>query len=44
MKLFKLAALFVIATIPILLKKNEKPVEVVGVETDHIFDAELSAD
>ncbi len=44
MKLFKLAALFVLATIPMLIRKKEKPEEVVGVETDHIFDAELSAE
>ncbi|MFN0156606.1 MAG: hypothetical protein ACKVRP_00875 [Bacteroidota bacterium] len=44
MKLFKFAALVALAALPLLFSKKEKhqPAEVV--ESDHIFDSELSAD
>lgn len=44
MKVLKLAALFALAALPLLLARKEKhkPAEVV--ESDHIFDMELSAD
>ena len=44
MKLFKFAALFALAAIPILFSRKEKQQPVEVVESDHIFDVELSAD
>jgi hypothetical protein len=44
MRMLKYAALFALAAIPLLFsRKEEKPTAEV-VESDHIFDAELSVD
>lgn len=43
MNLFKLAALVAIATLPLLLSRKEKELKVIPVESDHLFDEELSA-
>ena len=44
MKIFKLAALFALAAIPLLFSRKEKHQPAQVVESDHIFDVELSAD
>jgi len=44
MKVLKYAALLALAAIPLLLVKKEKQKPAEVVESDHIFDAELSAD
>lgn len=44
MKLVKFAALFALAVIPLLLSKKEKHQPAQIVESEHIFDIELSAD
>ena len=44
MNLLKIAALMALASLPILLIKKEKQVRLEAIETDNIFDHELSAD
>ncbi len=44
MKLLKFAALFALAAIPLLLTRKEEKRPAQVVESDHIFDVELSAD
>lgn len=44
MKLFKFAALFALAAIPLLLSKKERSRPVQVVESEHIFDVELNVD
>ena len=46
MKFFKMAALFLLASLPIMfVQKGEKEEENgTGVESDHIFDDELTVD
>jgi hypothetical protein len=44
MKILKLAALLALAAIPLLLSKKEEKQPAQVVESDHIFDRELSAD
>ena len=44
MKLFKIAALIVLASLPLLLRKKKEKQEGTSHEYDGIFDQELSAD
>jgi len=46
MKFLKIAALFALASLPLLLvrKEKEEPKPVREVDSDHIFDEELSLD
>lgn len=44
MKLLKFAALFALATLPLLLIRKEKAVSVQEVDSEHIFDLELSGE
>ncbi|MBM2841146.1 MAG: hypothetical protein HW412_1674 [Bacteroidetes bacterium] len=46
MKFLKLAALFALASLPLLLarKDKEEPMPAREVDSDHIFDEELSLD
>jgi hypothetical protein len=44
MKVLRFAALLALASIPLLLVKREKQKPAEVVESDHIFDAELSVD
>jgi hypothetical protein len=42
MKFFKIAALFALASLPLLLMKKEKEAVAQVVDSEHIFDEELS--
>jgi hypothetical protein len=44
MKLLKLAALFALATVPLLIVKREKQKPAQTVDSDEIFEQELTAD
>jgi len=44
MKFLKIAALVALASLPILLMKKEKQEQPVAVDTDDIFDHELSVE
>lgn len=44
MKLLRIAALIALASLPFLLMKREKEVVQMPIETDDIFDHELTAD
>ena len=44
MRFLKLAALFALAAIPLLVAKKEKHTPAQEVDSDHIFDSELTSD
>ena len=44
MKFLKMAALFALAALPLLLIRKEKGVPAQVVDSDHIFDQELSGE